>query len=665
MCLRRVVLILALSLTSVVTPAYAREPNATDYFIANGDYLDLKISPDGLHLAALVRGEGAYALMFLRAATLEVVGGLKLSGGDMIYNYQWANNDRVVFEVAQWSPGREQPSGTGELYGVDSDGSRLKVLFGRRAQDQNRGNRITKRERAFASHELVSLLPDDPKHVLIVEYPWELRGNFYIDSRTTFPIVSKLNIYNGRRKKREVLSHRGATARTDSSGQVMFIAWNDDAGIYHGALRSFDDKGKPLGWDESSALPEDVEKPWVLAMDSKAKTVYVGGESGDRLLDTVWRVDLQAGRADVLIDNLEADISSVLRDPKSGAPIGLTTIPNQPEYHYLDPSHALVKLHAGLRQSFDGQLVNFVSASGDGTQIVVHVRSDRNPGEFLLFDVDNKTARFIFANRSWMDPNALARTTTLQITARDGVKVPVLLTMPPEPTASVVPMIVYSHGGPHGIRSSWEFKEEVQLLAHHGFAVVEVNFRGSGGYGGRFLEYGYGEWGGKMIDDIEDAVEQLRASRPNQFGSACAYGASFGAYASVALATRQSDWLACAAGFAGVYDLTALYTRGDIADFIGGEAYLERAIGADDAKLEAFSPVGHADQIIVPVLLVHGEKDRRAPVYHAEQMAKALLEANRDVELVVEPSFGHGIFSEKERARHYERLIAFFDQNLK
>jgi len=127
---------------------------------------------------------------------------------------------------------------------------------------------------------------------------------------------------------------------------------------------------------------------------------------------------------------------------------------------------------------------------------------------------------------------------------------------------------------------------------------------------------------------------------------------------------RRWASVGCAAGFAGIYDMRAMYTRRDISDFIGGEAYLERAIGVDEAKLEAFSPVSHANLITVPVLLIHGAKDRRAPVYHAKQMADVLRAAKRDVTLVVDPSFGHGIFSETKRAAHYERLLDFFDKSL-
>lgn len=652
------------SATTVAAPdtaeQVARTPASTRYYIANGDYLNVKISPDGQHLAASMRSKDTYAIVFMRTDDFAVVGGMKTADREIIGDFHWVNNDRLLFEIAEFRGGYELPSGTGELWAVDRDGSDVKLLTGWRAQDAQRGSRIKTRERAFSTFTLLSTLPNDPRNVLVLEYPWELRGNTFYDTRSTFPIVAKLNVRSAKLRKLQTLPHRGADVFADAAGQLRFLRWVSNDAKTHSAYREANDKP----WQDAATLANVDTAPAVHGIDLSTNQIFLMIAAGEGQHDSMIVVDPATGNTRTLVEPQRSNITHVFYDPQTSLPIAAVSQAGGPQYHYFDRQHPLVRLHRGLAKAFAGQLVDIAHSDRRGNLHVIRVASDVNPGEFYLYDSRTREARFVLANRSWMDVQKLAPKISITVTARDGLQIPALLTLPKGSPQAKFPLIVYSHGGPHGVRSPWLFEEDVQLLAARGFAVLQVNHRGSGGYGQRFLKLGYRQWGGAIIDDIEDVVASVFAEYGDRLGRACSYGASFGGYASLVLATRNPEWLACSAGFAGVYDLTVDYEKGDIPTLPYGVSYLEKAIGRDPGQLKAFSPVYHADGINVPVLLIHGGRDRRVPSYHATVMRDALAKAGKQVDFVFDPTMGHGIFSEAKRAAHWDRLINFFRENL-
>jgi dipeptidyl aminopeptidase/acylaminoacyl peptidase len=226
------------------------------------------------------------------------------------------------------------------------------------------------------------------------------------------------------------------------------------------------------------------------------------------------------------------------------------------------------------------------------------------------------------------------------------------------------PLIVLVHGGPHGIYDTWGFDPEAQLFAHHGYAVLQVNFRGSGGRGQEFLAAGYGRWGAEMQDDITDAVRYVVAEGLADPQRICIYGASYGAYSALVGAYRDPDLYRCAVGYAGIYDLPLMFEKGDISELDAGVNFLESALGTNMADLKARSPVYHADRIKARVMLVHGRLDERAPIVHATRMREALIKAGNDPVWRVENREGHGFRSEANRFALYEAMLDFFDANL-
>jgi dipeptidyl aminopeptidase/acylaminoacyl peptidase len=227
-----------------------------------------------------------------------------------------------------------------------------------------------------------------------------------------------------------------------------------------------------------------------------------------------------------------------------------------------------------------------------------------------------------------------------------------------------LPMIVMVHGGPHGIYDRWGYDNEAQLFASRGYAVMQVNYRGSGGRGRDFEAAGYKRWGREMQDDITSAVKWAIADGVADAKRVCIYGASYGGYAALTGVFREPDMFRCAVGMAGVYDLSLMFDEGDIQTVKSGVNYLKDVLGTDMEDLKRRSPVYNADKIHAAVLLLHGKDDRRAPLEHAKRMRAALEKAGNPPEWVTEWGEGHGFYDEKNREAAYQRILDFFAKHL-
>jgi dipeptidyl aminopeptidase/acylaminoacyl peptidase len=251
-----------------------------------------------------------------------------------------------------------------------------------------------------------------------------------------------------------------------------------------------------------------------------------------------------------------------------------------------------------------------------------------------------------------------------EVTARDGVRIRGYVTVPAESAAGARPMVVIPHGGPHGVYNNWGYDYETQLLASRGYVVLHVNYRGSGGRGIQFLESGYGEWGGKMQDDVTDATRWAIAQAGVDPQRICIFGASYGAYAALAGAYREPDLYRCAIGMSGVYDLNLMFQSGDISEAQRGLSYLREVLGEDRALLDSRSPVANAERIEAKVMLIHGRQDARTPIEHAERMRDALRNAGNEPQWLPETRERHGIMSGENRERVYSAILSFLGENI-
>jgi dipeptidyl aminopeptidase/acylaminoacyl peptidase len=236
--------------------------------------------------------------------------------------------------------------------------------------------------------------------------------------------------------------------------------------------------------------------------------------------------------------------------------------------------------------------------------------------------------------------------------------------MPRHAAGARLPMVLLPHGGPHDVADEWFFDPDAQFLASRGYAVLQVNFRGSNGRGLSFRHAGYRQWGGKIQDDLVDGVRWAIGQGEVDAKRICVYGASFGGYSALMLAAREPGMFRCAVGYAGVYDLNQMASTGEAKASKRLRATLARTIGTDKAELDRYSPAMQAERITIPVLLVHGGKDKRAPLAQAEAMRAALVKAGHPPEWLVAPNEGHGFYDTRNVTEFYQRLEAFLARHL-
>jgi len=330
-----------------------------------------------------------------------------------------------------------------------------------------------------------------------------------------------------------------------------------------------------------------------------------------------------------------------------------------------DMQSSAARALVALMKQFPGESVRFVSASRDGRLSVVLVEADADPGTFYLFDAAANSLAPLLQRAPWINPQLMAIKQPFEFAARDGMKLQGYVSYPPgHEQDKHLPTIVMVHGGPFFVRDRWEYDPDVQALATRGYAVVQVNFRGSGGYGYDFGKAGWREWGGKMQDDVTDATHWAIAQGIADPQRLCIYGASYGGYAALEGAVKEPDLYQCAIGYVGVYDLPLMYRRGDIPESTSGENYLKRQLGEDMAELARHSPINQLDALRAKVMLVVGGQDKRVPPIQGTHLHEALLKRNVDHVWLEKPGEMHGFYDEANVTELYQKMLDFIGSSI-
>ena len=637
----------AVSLLPVAAMAQAVKPYDIEDFLREQKFVDIKISPTGEYYAATVRVERKTALAILRRSDSKVMASMTIPGDRThVDDFWWVNNERVLISAAEKIGELERPQPTGELYAVNVDGKKGEMLVGQRLQDDGASTLIRTKKAEDVAAYLVDGLPGDDKDVIISVSPF---------SADPYTRVEKMDVYTGRRSPITRAPVRNADFLTDNAGNVRFASGEDT--------------------DLSSRLyyraPGGSE--WILVNDTRETGLaqYPLGFSPDDAI-AYLQVERSEGPDAIVAWDIVADKKTeVFRDDNTdptpiyvdGQLYGVRLMDDLPRTHFFDPQSAIARLYRKLEQAFAGESVDITSMDKDGKLALVLVDGDRNPGDFFIFDSSTNKAERLLGRKEWIDPLRLAEVKPVNFMARDGLEIDGYLTAPVGAEAKGAPLVIYIHGGPYGIYDTWGFDLDAQILAAHGYAVLQVNFRGSGHHGHAFTLAGKREWGGKMQDDITDATHwaiREGVADPNRI---CLYGSSYGGYASLMGVAKEPALYRCAAGYVGVYDLPTMHTDGDIRDRASGKTYIEEWIGPKDVVAKV-SPNRLAGQIKVPVFLAAGGEDERAPIQHTEMMEKALRNAGVPVEAVYYPTEGHGFYKLENEREFYGKLLTFLQKQI-
>lgn len=642
--LRMVGLVLALAGASATAA-----PLPIEDFVRHERVSSVRISPTGEFLAVVAPRGDQDVLVIMRTSDLSIVRLNQLPDKKSVFQPRWVGPNRLMFGAIRKIGTFAQPVGLGEWYAVDADGGRPRTIVTYDTLGPtDRARQAQMGERYGMLHPM---LEDDTKVLMTVTRARGIEG-----SGSEVVLVDTLS---GRKSTQLRAPRADCGFVADAQAQVRFANCFDDDMI-NGEL--YERRGNR--WE---LINRSADTGMRIRVSDIAPDGRVYAIADDRQRPAGFGVVNPAnGEYTEIFRDPVSDVLTYVTGTDDRTVLATVSMPDGPRVTMVETEHADAQLYRSLLASFPGQMVNMLGATADGRQVVVSVQSDRNPGEFYLFNRDSGQARFLLRNREWLPEDRMGEMRPILVRARDGKELRGFLALPPGvEDPKNLPMIVNPHGGPHGIFDTWGFNWEVQMLASRGYAVLQINFRGSGGYGRAFEEAGYMEWGAKMQDDVTDAtlwaIEQGIADRDR----ICIYGASYGAYASLMGVAKEPNLYKCAVGYVGVYDLPTMYTDGDIPQRASGVRYLERVIGRNSAVLAERSPAQQADRIRVPVFLVAGREDVRTPPKQTEIMNRALIAAgNTPEEFYIQSGEGHGFYDEANRLTLYTKMFEFFQRHI-
>lgn len=620
-------------------------------YVKSDSFDEIKLSPHGDYYAATVPLDGGErtGLVITHRASHAVSGTFMLGKNTHVADFHWVNPKRVLISIEQKFGALDQPLGTGELYAINADGSQVELLVGQRVRGPELGTRVSRKKAEMVAARLVDDLPGDDREVVIAV------STFDADP---FTRAERMDVYSGRRHEVARAPVLNARFVTDNRGEVRFAFGADS----DNEQRLYYRTGKGADWQLLNDEARTGLRQWPIGFSADDQVAYIEVEhdSGPNAIIAFDVAD--QSRKQVLRDD-NSDPFEILYRNGSAVPVGALLHDGKPRTAFFDDSSDEARLYRSLEAAFGNQPVLITSQTADGKVALVQTWNDRNPGDFYLFDKQAKTADLLVSRAQWFDPRQMASTRPIELSARDGLSLHGYLTLPTGSDGKAQPMVVLPHGGPFGMRDTWGFDGDVQLLADAGYAVLRVNFRGSAGYGKAFIDAGARQWGGTMQDDLTDATRWAIEQGIADPGRICIYGASYGAYAALMGVAREPSLYKCAIGYVGVYDLPTMHTDGDIQRRGSGETFLREWIGDRD-QLDAVSPNNLADRIKVPVFLAAGGEDERAPIEHSEMMERALRKAGVPVETLYYDTEGHGFYVQAHRREYYTRLLAFLSRNL-
>ncbi len=407
---------------------------------------------------------------------------------------------------------------------------------------------------------------------------------------------------------------------------------------------------------------EDSGAPYAFTADGRE--LYVGSAVGSDLVRLV-AIDVATGDVREIDHDEEADLGSPIVSDRTGELLGAVYRRDRIVMHPFDDRFA--RDWERLRAIHPGDPM--IGSTDDAERWwTVTFDDDRDPGATYLFDRDTGDARLLFRSRPWLRPETLAERRPVRIASRDGLTLHSYLTLPVGSSERGLPMVLFVHGGPWA-RDSWGWDPQAQFLANRGYAVLQVNYRGSTGFGKTFTHAAEREFAGKMHDDLIDAVDWAIAEGIADPDRVAIYGGSYGGYAALVGATFTPDVFAAVISVVGPSNLVTLvrsfppYWRPLLAGtwfrFVGDPENPE-----DLADLEARSPINRADELRAPLLVIQGANDPRVTKQESDQIVDALKRRGVPVEYMVKDDEGHGFVKPENRMDMYRAVEAFLATHL-
>ena len=636
-----------------VVPAAAAPKLPVEAFAALPVVQQATLSPDGQKLALMVNNEGSTTIL---VQVLVGQAGKRtsiMSTDNREYSFgwlRWMGNDRLL--VGTSFPAKR-------LYGNSAAGltatneTRLLTAKVDGSQVSNPMKRSSFRGdwQPRIQDRIIDFEPDDGRHVLLSLSGQEEGG---------YSAVYSLDLEAGERRHVHASREKFGNWMVDRNHKVRVGVYRDEADI---EIHACDPDGRNWRklWGYKVLADDDV---WPAGFGKDPNELYVfANHDGRRALFTVDLRDPGLKRTLKLAFPKHDASGSLEYSRKTGEAVGLRGVgfEGDAEVSYWDKDRR--ELLNFIDQALPNRFNRIVSMSADETRYLVHSSNSQNAGEIYLGDDRANTMGLFALSRPGLAATGMVPKQAVTIKARDGLELPAYLSLPQGVEPKNLPLVMLVHGGPQS-HDTAGFDAWAQFLANRGYAVLQVNFRGSTGFGTGLMAAGLRRWGLETQDDLTDAAQWAIARGTADPKRLCIVGGSFGGYAALMGVAKTPDLYRCAVSFAGVSDLVEI---GRDSRRAGGKAFFEAQVGSferEEDRLKATSPRYLAAQIKAPVLLMHGTEDRSVPIEQSEFMDAALSAAGKAHRFVKQERGDHHLSLYQHSVEFFKELEGFLAQHL-
>lgn len=598
-------------------------------FFKNPDKTSFQISPEGDYFSYMAPYENRMNIFIQKIGEEEANRVTEETDRD-ISGYFWANNDRLLYIK---DAGGDEDF---KLYAVNKDGSNPK-----------------------------DLTPYDSVRIQIIDDLEDQKDEVIIGMNKRNPMLFepyRLNITNGeieRLADNDDPMNPIAGWVTDHEGKIR-VALSISNGVEQNLMYR-DTEEDSFEVVLTTNFKETVDP---LFFDFENKHLYASSNL-NRDKSAIVKFDVANGKEmEVLFEHPLVDVSGLSYSRKRKVLTTISYTTDKRQMKFLDAEAE--SIYNRLKEELGDYEVVITSTNDDENKFLVRTYSDRSLGSYYFFDKEKDALTKLTDVSPWINEEDMAPMKPIQYKSRDGMTIYGYLTLPQGVEAKNLPVVVNPHGGPWA-RDNWGYNPEVQLLASRGYAVLQMNFRGSTGYGRAFWEASFKEWGQSMQDDITDGVQWLIDQGIADPDRVAIYGASYGGYATLAGVTFTPDLYKCAIDYVGVSNLFTFMKT--IPPY--WEPYLKmmyEMVGnpnsEDSVMMRQASPAYHVDKITAPLLVVQGANDPRVNIDESDQIVKALREQGVEVPYMVKYDEGHGFRNEENRIEFYKVMVGFLNKHM-
>lgn len=642
---------IVLGLISVVSITQAAEtdehkPHPLDYFYKDAVLSDIELSPDGTHLLALKNIGSETAIIVYEISTGKAYYPIKTDNKKFKFNWiLWANNERLLLSV-RFSSNR------GTLTSLKFDETRLLAID---AKKPSKMITLVKPDDEALKNgwvsqfqdNIISMLPDDPDHILI-------SVDRVLPGRQT---VYKVNVNTGKLTRVQKEKPSITSWMADNQGRVRVGMGYDDR-TRRSTIKVLDSNTNK--WVEAWSFINMDEPPIRPArFGNNPNELFLFADHDGR--QALFKADLSKPGfpKELVLSNPDYDVNGrLIYSPAHKEIVGI---------YYTDDANKNIfwnkefqGFQAGLNKALQGSSNYIIGISEDARKILVRTRNSRNPGTIMYVNRDNKEMFPVADLFPELTEDVLVEKQFHTYKARDGLELEGYLSLPKNFANKPVATIILPHGGPMS-EDGADYDPFSAFMVDRGYAVFQPNFRGSSGRGHNFMMQAVGGYGLEMQDDLEDAVKYLvdkKIAHPQKVGIV---GASYGGYAALMGAAKTPDLFQCAISFAGMSDLVKM--RNTFRYYVAANSYREQ-FGNDKKQLKETSPVRMVEQIKIPILLIHGDKDTSVPVAQSRIMADALEDAEKTFEYIELEEGTHHLDYLPHRQQTFEAMEKFLHKYL-